>query len=310
MRLKKTHNTALIGLVLCTSFAFAADQKPEEIVAKHLDSIGTAQARSAAVSRVVEGKAEFKMLVGGGGTLDGKSVLVSQGDKVQLMMKFPNNDYRGEQFISDGDHTQVAATTSNHTRSNLGEFVRVQDVMLREGLLGGVLSKAWPLANLDEHKAKLSYAGMKKMDGKQLIELRYKPKKSSDLDISLYFDPDTYHHVMTVYSYSQRGGLGHINEQISNAVPTGDTLPGDLPTGGVVPESSETRTARQQETRYRLEERFSDFQTDKGLTLPQRYTIHFSQELSNGHTTVSEWDIAAVEIINGNGVDPGNFRVK
>src|SRR5215467_16303670 len=81
-------------VVLCCIASLAADEKPEDIVAKHLDSIGTAQARSAAVSRIVEGKADFKVLIGTSGELQGKSVLVSQGNKLQLQMKFPSNDYR------------------------------------------------------------------------------------------------------------------------------------------------------------------------------------------------------------------------
>ena len=300
---------SLFTLLLYSFVSLAADEKPEDIVAKHLDSIGTAQARSAAVSRIVEGKADFKVLIGTSGELQGKSVLVSQGNKLQLQMKFPSNDYRGEQWICDGNKTQVTATTPNMHRSTLGEFLLVQDVILKEGLLGGALSTAWPLENLNDRKAKLSFEGRKKIDGKDVLELRYRPKKSSDLDIRLYFDPETFHHVMTVYTVSIRAGLGHIDDQISSATPV-ENLPGVTSTGGVVTDSSETSTARQQETRYRLEERFGDFQTTNGLTLPAHYQIEFTQELANGKTTSSQWGIDAQEIVNGNGVDPRNFQVK
>jgi hypothetical protein len=70
--------------------AGAADLKPEEIVAKHLDSIGTSSAR-AAKTRIVEGPVTYRMLVGGAGSLDGKSVLVSQDQKLHFMMKLDNN---------------------------------------------------------------------------------------------------------------------------------------------------------------------------------------------------------------------------
>ena len=36
--------------------AFAADMKPEDVVARHLDSIGTAEARAATKTRIVQGK--------------------------------------------------------------------------------------------------------------------------------------------------------------------------------------------------------------------------------------------------------------
>jgi len=302
------------SLLLCLPLALpagAADLKPEEIVAKHLDSIGTSSARSAK-TRVVEGPVTYRILVGGAGNLDGKSVLVSQDQKLHFMMKLNNNLYHGEQFIFDGDRDEISFSTANQTRSQFGEFVRVQDVVLREGLLGGVLSTAWPLYNLDSRKAKLSYEGMKKIDGKDLYQLRYKPKKSTDADILLYFDPTTFRHVETVYTIGVRAQLGNLDPQVANAAPanTGDLGPVPPPTGGVVGETNETATARQQETRYRLEERFSDFEAFNGLTLPTHYTIQFSQELGNGRTTVSEWAIVASQIQSGVGLDERNFQVK
>jgi hypothetical protein len=291
--------------------SYAADMKPEDIVAKHLDSIGTAQARAAAKSRVVEGTVDYRILVGGAGNLDGKSVLVSEADKVQFMMKLNNNLYHGEQFIYDGKDYQIARTTANKNRSSLGEFVQVQDVVLREGLWGGALSTAWPLYDLNGHKVKLTYAGIKKVDGNDAIELRYSPKKSSDVDISLFFDPQTFRHVETVYFVRQRAQLGNVDPQLANAQATGPEAGPTFPaTGGVVGQTNETATASQQETRYRLEEHFSDFESFGGLNLPTHYTIHFSQELGSGRTTVSEWKIIATQISNGVGVDPRNFEVK
>jgi len=289
----------------------AAGMKAEDVVAKHLDSLGTAQVRAAVKARVAQGTAQYKILVGGAGELDGKAVMVSQERKLQFMMKFPNNLYRGEQFIFDGDKVQVTASTAQQTRSSFGQFVYVQDTILREGLLGGELSTAWPLLSLDSHKPKLSYEGLKRIDGKELHDLRYRPKKSTDAEIHLYFDPETFHHVLTVYTISIRTQLGHEDAQLSNASPIGGDLgPAPSPAGGVVTETSETATARQQETRYRLEEKFSDFRTVDGLTLPNHYTIHFSQELGNGRTTVSDWDITENQIDNPPSVDARNFQVK
>ncbi len=302
----------LILFLIQAVAGFAADTKPEDVVAKHLDSVGTAQARSAAKSRVMEGTVAYTILVGGAGNLEGKSVLVSQDDKLQFMMKLNNNLYKGEQFIYDGHDYQITRTTANQQRSQFGEFVQVQGVMLKEGLFGGVLSTAWPLYGLDQHKAKLSYQGIKKVDGNDLIELRYSPKKSSNVDISLYFDPQTYRHVETVYFVRQRAQLGNLDPTLANAVPTNDGGIGpQFPsTGGTVGQTNETATARQQESRWRLEEHFSDFKTADGLTLPNKYVLHFTQELGNGRTTVAEWTITANQIMNGNGVDPHNFQLK
>jgi len=53
---------------LQSALLFAADLNPEDIVARHLDSIGTTKARTASKTRVVQGQAEFKIRVGGGGS--------------------------------------------------------------------------------------------------------------------------------------------------------------------------------------------------------------------------------------------------
>jgi hypothetical protein len=75
----------------------------------------------------------------------------------------------------------VAGTYADKTRSEFGEFVRTQDVILREGLLGGVLSTAWPMLDLDARKAKVGYEGKKKIDNRQLLTLSYRPMKATDL---------------------------------------------------------------------------------------------------------------------------------
>ena len=57
-------------------------------------------------------------------------------------MKLTGGDYRGEQFVTDGDKVSVAATTPNHRHTSFGEFVRSQDQIVSEGLLGGTFTTA------------------------------------------------------------------------------------------------------------------------------------------------------------------------
>lgn len=61
----------------------------------------------------------------------------------------------------------------------------MQDTVIREGLLGGVLTTAWPLLNVDQRKAKLNFDGLKKIDGQEVYDLRYHPHKNTDLELSL-----------------------------------------------------------------------------------------------------------------------------
>lgn len=287
--------------------ARAAELKPEEVVARHLESVGTPEARAASTSRVMEAAAHFKLLVGGVGLLDGNSVLISEQRKLQFMLKFSDVQYAGERFISDGNRVQVISNSAGHNRSAFADFVYNHDEIVKEGLLGGTLSTAWPLFDLEGRKAKLSYAGLKTIDGQALYDVRYRPKRSSDLEVHVYFDSD-YRHVMTVYTLTVRPQMAHrdpdIND-VSRPVPASDNAPAQE-----IAQSSETLNARQQETRYRLEERFSDFSKVNGLNLPTRYNIHFSQELGNGATTVYEWDLHSTRTVNNINPDPRNFQVK
>jgi hypothetical protein len=294
----------LLGANPVLSSAGAAPvSNAEELVAHHLDALGNPQARSNAKTRVAQGTAEFKLLVGGAGTLDGKSALVSEGRKVHFMMKFNNNEYRGEQFIFNGDKFEVSSSTARQSRSALGGFVYVQDAVVREGLWGGVLSTAWPLLDLEKHKAKISFDGLKKVDGQELYALRYQPKKNTDLEIRLYFDPTTHRHVLSVYTLSEQPSVMHVTGGEQMGTPSS-------PDGPPLSANSETLSARQQPTRYRLEERFDDFKSADGLTLPTRYTIHFTQELQSGRTTVYEWNIQETDIANNTPLDERNFAVK
>jgi hypothetical protein len=293
---------AAFFLAVASPFAPAVDMKPEELVAKHLDSIGAAQARASVKSRVAQGTSQFKIRVGSGGELPGTSALVSDGRKSVVMIKLNNGDYRGEQFVTDGEKVSVAATISNHRRSSFGEFVFSQDQIVREGLIGGALSTAWALLNLDQNKPKLSFDGEKKADGQPAYQLTYHPHKRDDLVIHLYFDPTTYRHIMTTYSVTLASGLGGSSPSLSDQA--GLTTPSNAPGADV------TQSSRQRETRYTIEERFSNFKTTDGITLPTKDAIHFTEELQNGTTNVYEWDLDLEEVTNNQSVDPRNFQVK
>jgi len=282
----KLYSPVFLSVLVCLTLApglllHASDLKPEEVVAKHLDSIGTTAARAAIKNRVVQGSAKFKLIVGGSGELDGKGGLVSEQHKCNFVLKF-NGDYRGEQIVSDGNKAYVAATLANHKRSNFGEFIHTQDFVVKEGLMGGELSTGWALANLDKLQGKLEYGGLKKFDGQPVIDLRYHSKTHDDMNIHIYLDQQTFRHVATVYSIELSPNLG-----------------GDI-----------TQSARQREIRYTAEERFTDFKTVDGLTLPSHYNLRFTQELQSGSTIIDNWDLNADDITHNMSLDPRNFDVK
>ena len=273
---------ALASLSAVSSYGGEPAMKPEELVAQHLAALGSAEARAAAKTRVVQGSAVYRILVGGGGHLDGKTGLVSDGRKVRWMVKLPQNDYKGESVAFDGNSVQVAFSNANQSRSPFSSLVSAQDSILRDGLLGGVLSTAWALLDVPDRKPKLEYEGLKKVDGRQLHQLRYWPRKGSDMEIRMYFEPETFRHVKTVYLLSVANNVG----------------------------ATVTESANLKAQRTTLEERFSDFKTVDGLNLPTHWNIQFTRELPNGSTSVSEWDLQEDQIKNNVGIDPKNFEVK
>lgn len=290
--------TRLIALLVFVTVGVAAHSqnlKPEEIVTHHLDSIGPAEARAAIKSRVVQGTLKFHVLVGGGGDVSGTWGRVSEQRRSNFVMRFATGgDWHGEQFIFDGDRTSFASATASHTRSVFAQFVSSQDFIIKEGLLGGELSTGWALQNLDQTHAKLQSLGRKKIDGRELIGIQYISKASTDLQIKLYFEPDTYRHVMTVYSLDIAPNMGR----------------------------EITESAYQHDNRYTIEERFSDFKPIDGLTLPTHYRLQYTQEVQNqatqqadksqllGSTRLYDWDMAVENLRHNVSLDAANFRLK
>ncbi len=264
--------------------ALASDSniKAEDLLTHHLESIGSAEARGSAKTRVVQGKAVYRILVGGGGRSEGTTGFVSEGHKLRWMVKLPLIDYRGENIVFDGNAVSVSFANSNQSRSPFASFIATQDVIVREGLLGGTLSTAWPLLEVGERKVRLIVEGLRKVDGRQLYQVRYEPSRRADANITLYFEPETFRHVKTLYITSIGNNVG----------------------------SDITKSSKLQPERTTLEERFSDFKTADGLTLPSHWNVQFTRELPDGTTSVTEWDLKEDQITNNRGLDPRNFAVK
>jgi len=273
---------AIVALALTGTAQSNNNSAPDDIVARNLDSIAPASVRAAEKSRVVRGNLQFHILVGGSGGAAGSWDLVSSGRELDLVMQFGLGDWRGEQFTFNGSKVGIALPTASHHRSVFGEFVASQDFLVKEGLLGGELATGWALQNLAATGAHLQNRGTKKIDGKELLAFQYVSKHSRDVQVFLYFDPETGRHLHTIYTMSQNEG------------PTGDIR----------------STPYQHEIKYRMEERFSDFRTESGITLPTHYDLQWSQETQNGSTRLFDWDLTATQIVHDVPLDPANFEIK
>lgn len=247
-------------LITFLSFSsFGQKLKAEEILAKHLDSIGKSELRSPEKSRLAVGDATVTFVSQKNQNALGRIVLASVGAKNFWGLNLNAADYPSEKFSFDGKKAKVGFVRIGE-RSVLGKFVLSNSQLLEESLLGGTLSSSWALLNFSDKKAKISSDGKKKIDDKEVYAIGYTPK-NSDIDITLYFDKDTFRHVRTEYRRMSSAGIGTTPDQSSQF----------------------------SETRYKVTENFSDYRDEKGLMLPHDYQIIYSITGQNG-TTEIKWN--------------------
>lgn len=276
---------ALATLLLATmpSAALTADKmKAEEVIAKHLESLGSGAARKTEQSRVVVGtvRATFKAR-STSGAIDGRAVLASINRKALIGLGFDAPNYPGEKFGFDGKKFTVGYLTPG-VRSPLGNFLLTNSGIFKEGLMGGTLSSAWPLLNLSERGAKVEYVGTDKIDGKSVHKISYSPSKGSDVNITLFFDATTFQHVRTQY----------------------DRVIGSrLASGGI------DNQARQTETRYKMTEDFSDYKKEGDLTLPHSYTLQLEITKTNG-SSLDKWEMKLEQFSFNQAIDEAGFNVE
>ena len=269
----------VIGLA-CASSISAQKPKAEDIVAKHLESIGTIDDRKKIQNQTATGSVEYTALRRATGG-SGRMVIASEGSKLLFGMTFTIPSYPAETVIFDGKNARIAFAISN-ARSELGDFLyRYKSDIVHEGLLGGTLSHAWPLTDLPGRRAKVSMNGSKKIDCKQTFVLSYLAKGGSDLEISLYIDQTTYEHVRTEY-----------RRVISSII-------------GPSPDAS----AQQREQRQTMIEDFSDYRKENGLNLPHAYRAYIRME---GAAGVREYEYKAQfsDFFFNQPLDPNSFELR
>ena len=277
--MKKLSFLALILALLAVS-AFAQKEKitAEQVIQQHLASIGTPEARAAAKSRVMVGQGNVSSKQGYAGSLTGPAEIASDGDKFLLAIVFNSNEYPYEKVAFDGKDLTVGRDRGRMTR--LGEFVKAQSGLLKDGLMGGVLSSAWPLLSSDPKAYKAEFAGTEEVDGQTLYKLKISTSHSA-LKASLYFDAATGRHVMSEYLYTIQP---HLISSDSTVNPSAKA------------------------SHYSLVERFSDFKKVGDLTLPLRYTIDVSQQTAEGGETL-RWVIAIKQVYYNEPLEAASFKV-
>lgn len=263
-------------LMACSPLLCADKPTQEEIVTKHLQAIGDAEARKAPDGREFDGAAMTRMIVGGTGGLQGTGRILSHGQELRVEMHFNFVSYPGEDFLYTGSGKPIIAEIQPGSRSLLGSYLEVHPDILRDGLFGGILTTAWPLLDFEKTGAKLKFEGTKKINGHQLYEVAYLPQKQSgDVKIFLYFEPETFRHIMTRYTSVAPYGS---SRNIAN--PGGRNLI------------------------LNVTETFSEFHLVNGLSLPLRWNIRYEQQ----EGSVSEWELDLQKAKLG--VEDAEFQAK
>lgn len=252
--------------------------KPEEVVEKHLQSLGAPEALDLARSRVITGTAKVTLRAGGRGQLSGSAKLVSQGPKSLLDMTFGSLDYPNEKIGFDGN-TLTVSQVKPGVRTIFGRYLLTNEELFKEGLLGGALSTAWPLLDLSKRKLKIQYDGIKTVDSQQVHQLKCRAR-NSDIGINLHFDPETYQHVGTQYRQT-------LNPSVASNKPG--------------------QSVEKDDTRISITERFTDFRVEGGLNLPHRYQIKL--EIIASQTSIFyEWSIELTKFAFGEPIGANEFN--
>jgi hypothetical protein len=277
--MRKQFVFVLILIALAAGAASGQKLKPEEIVARHLESIGAEADRAAVKNQMAVGEVEVTYISQKNQSSRGRFIALSEGAKTFFGMKMSAVDYPGEQFGFNGTTAKVGYVRTN-LRSPLGTFLASNGFIIRDGVFGGVITRAWTLADIKRTNPKFSRGSTKKIDGRETYAIGYSPKSGGDVDIMMYFDMETFRHVRTEYKRVWSASMGRtINE-----------------------------SARQSESRLKVTEDFGDFRSEGKLMLPHSYSVRYSITGQNGTTEV-EWKTVFSEFVFDQNLAENSFNV-
>ena len=247
-------------MLIFTVSSYAQKLEPEEILAKHLDSIGTKEKRAERKNQMAVGTSGFRSKLPDRKTV-GKAVIVSEAKDLFFVISFKSQEYPFEKIGFFAGKVNLPFVTAG-TKSPLGAFIADHNNILSEGLFTGSISTTWSLLNPQIKKESFRSAGTKKIDGRKAYALNYYAGSGSvEFTVKLYFDVETFQHIRTEYRRviaAKQGTFGVLGQQ------TGVEIA--------------------------LTESFGDFKNADGLTLPHTYKMQYVTD-SNSGTYEYEWGI-------------------
>jgi hypothetical protein len=265
----------LAGLFLTVgcSGAFAQDMKADEIVAKHLESIGPKAKREEVKTRIARGLSTFRSKLPDNSTA-GAAILVTDTNNFFFLSSFKSKDYPFEKIGLFSGKVSIPLIDAGN-RSPLGAFINDNKRVIEEGIFGGTLSNLW---GMESPKGKISAAGKRKVNGKEAFVVDYFPKGGgSNFTVKLYFDMQTFQHVRTDYRI--------VIEPRSDKI-------------GVMGVQSGVKIT--------LMEEFGDYKDEAGLMLPHTYRVQYLTD-SNSGTFEYNWGFNVTEYFFNQKLEPDFF---
>jgi len=255
----------------------AQNPKLDEIIAKHLDSIGKKEIRDLAHNYMLAGISEFESklpTVRGGG----KAVIISDPENLYFLLSLNSKEYAFEKIGYFKDKISLPYVSAG-TRSPLGAFVADHPTILTNGILFGSMTDRWILSSGKGYGGKVFASGSKKVNGKKAYVLEYFPSDgaSTEFKIRIYIDAETFHHVRTEYDHE--------------IAPKEDVF-GTL--------------GRMAGTRLTMVEDFGEFQNVEGLTLPFLYKVKYTTSSQSG-TYEFDWSVRAANYFFNQKLAPDFF---
>lgn len=239
----------LLATVLFGGLVCPGQDKPklkgEDIRAKHIASIGSADAITAAMNRKIEGSAQVRNVRIAQSLVRGGSFLASAKDKHVLVMAFQalaNQDYAGERIGYDGKDVNIPFVSAAQ-RSAVGSFIFAYPEIIKHYFFGGTLFSSWALTDPHKHIGKFELQGTEKIGDVETYKIRVVPKGGTTLNIRMFFDATSFRHLRTEYKYTATAGTVTVDE------------------------------GRATESRYTLTEDFSNYKTINELSLPTTYKV-------------------------------------
>jgi hypothetical protein len=249
---------AIAGVVSANAQKLTA----EEIIAKHVASVGTPEAIAKAKGRMAIGKSEFVRQIPRQ-TASGHAVMASDGREFAFHSTFDLQIYPMERIGIFGNKINIPLLKEG-ARSPLGAYLLVNDSTLNDRLFGGSIFSTWRLLDAAASQGKFEADGRKKINGRDTYVIRYRPKVGlrDGSSIKLYFDAENFHHVRTAMEMTEPDRGFEINGQNTQMTPA------NASNGSV------------------LIEEFDDFKAVNGLTLPHKYNVNLTL---NGYSGTAQF---------------------